>query len=66
MFIRGNTLPLKVNLSRDDFDRLVHLHRRGEIHVSISVSHGERVGFLPMDDLDITRTTDDQLSLEFP
>lgn len=37
----------------------------GEIHVSLSVSYGERVGFLSFDDLDLERiTTDPQLSLE--
>jgi len=35
----------------------------GEIHVSLSVSYGERVGFLSFDDLDLERS-DDQLSLE--
>lgn len=61
--IKGNKLPLTCNLSNEDFERLAHLHRMGEIHVSLSVSYGERVGFLSFDDLDLERS-DDQLSLE--
>ena len=63
VFIKGNSLKLTSNISKEDFDRLSHLHQQGEIHVSLSVSYGERVGFISFDDLDLNRS-DDQLSLE--
>lgn len=61
--IKGNKLPLTTNLSREDVEKLAHLHRMGEIHVSLSVSYGERCGFISFDDLDLQRS-DDQLALE--
>lgn len=65
VFLKGNTLKLSSNLSREDFDKLAHLHAMGEIHVSLSVSYGERCGFISFDDVDIQRSTSDpQLSLE--
>lgn len=53
VYIKGNSLKLTSNISKEDFDRLSHLHRMGEIHVSLSVSYGERVGFISFDDIDL-------------
>lgn len=53
VYIRGNTMPLRVGVSIDEFNRLAHLHAKGEIHVSLSVKAVEvdRIGFIPIDDL---------------
>lgn len=63
-YIKGNTLPLKVGVSLDEFNRLAHLHAQGEIHVSLSVKavEVERIGFIPISDLVLE--CPDQLSLE--
>jgi len=58
VFLKGNAINLSANLSRDDFSRLAYLHKSGEIHVSISVSYGERCGFISFDDVDIEKTTE--------
>lgn len=55
IYVKGSDVTLVSNLEPDEFARLVHLHNIGEIHVSIQVSHGERVGYLPLNDLDISR-----------
>ena len=64
VYIRGNTMPLKVGISLDDFNCLAHLHAKGEIHVSLSVKavEVERIGFIPIDDLILECPA--QLSLE--
>jgi hypothetical protein len=66
VFIKGNPLRLTCNLSLEDFKKLSHLHAQGEIHVRLSVSYGERVGFISFDDLDLSRspTSSEQLDLE--
>lgn len=51
VFIKGNTLRLTANISEEDFKRLAHLHQQGEVHVRLSVSYGERVGYVSFDDL---------------
>jgi hypothetical protein len=64
VYIRGNTMPLRVGVSIDEFNRLAHLHAKGEIHVSLSVKaiEVERIGFIPISDLVLE--CPDQLSLE--
>lgn len=51
VYLKGNTLRLSANISEEDFKRLAHLHQMGEIHVRLSVSYGERVGYVSFDDL---------------
>ena len=53
VYIRDNAMPLKVGITLDDFNRLAHLHAKGEIHVSLSVKavEVERIGFIPISDL---------------
>jgi len=58
--LKANEVRLTANISKEDFDRLVFLHRMGEIHVSLSVSHGERVGFISFDDIDICQTLESE------
>jgi len=53
VYLKGNTLRLSANISEEDFKRLAHLHQMGEIHVSLSVSYGERIGFISFDDIDL-------------
>jgi len=53
VYIRGNKMPLRVGISADEFNRLAHLHAKGEIHVSLSVKavEVERIGYIPISDL---------------
>lgn len=64
VYLKGNTLRLSANISEEDFKRLAHLHQMGEIHVSLSVSYGERVGWVSFDDIQIDEE-DPQMQLIF-
>ena len=65
VYIKGNDLPLQTELSLDVLYDLHHLLTRGAISVSVSVVFGERVGYIPLEDLDFTRMpTQLHLSLE--
>jgi len=73
VYIRGNPeVVLTTALEPDTFVELVNLSDAGIVHCQISVHLGERVGWLPMSDLDIMRTLEalkvepNQLALEWP
>ena len=59
VYLIGNDLPLKSNLDRTDFLNLERMFSAGDISVSLSVMLGERVGYIPLDDIDIERTKND-------
>lgn len=73
VFILGNAdVELTTAIEPDTFVELVNLTDAGIVHCQISVHLGERVGWLPMSDLDIMRTLEalkvepNQLALEWP
>jgi hypothetical protein len=60
IFIKASsTVVLSTHLTPSELDQLVYLHEKGEISVSISVFLKERVGFIPITDIDIERTMEE-------
>jgi len=57
IFLKSTDVELESGLSPIEFVSLVDIAERGEIHVSIAVTKGERCGFVPLIDIDIERTT---------
>lgn len=55
IFLKANDLELDSGLSPIEFVSLVDIAERGEIHVSIAVTKGERCGFIPLIDIDVER-----------
>jgi len=65
VYIKGNHLPLNTDLTLEVLHALRHLHIRGDINVAIHVYLSERVGYIPIEDLDFVRLpTQLALSLE--
>lgn len=57
VFIAGNAdVVLTTALEPDIFVELVNLSDAGLVHCQISVHLGERVGWMPMSDVDVMRT----------
>ena len=63
LWIKGNDVELETALSPLEFISLVDIQNRGDLRCSISVSRGERVGYIPLEDFDVDRT---MKSLENP
>lgn len=57
IYIKANDVELTSGLSPLEWVSLVDIAARGEIHISIAVTRGERCGFIPLIDIDIERTT---------
>lgn len=56
VFIKGNPIELETDLSPIELVALVDIQKRGDIVASISVKRGERVGYIPIEDLDVEKT----------
>ena len=57
IYLKANDVELTSGLSPIEWVSLVDIAARGEIHVSIAVTRGERCGYVPMEDIDAERTT---------
>jgi len=57
IFLKSNDVELTSGLSPIEWVSIVDIAERGEIHVSIAVTRGERCGFVPLIDIDVERTT---------
>lgn len=55
IYLKENDIELEACISPIEFVSLVDLQNRGEIHCSISVKRGERVGYIPLSDIDHER-----------
>ena len=56
LYLKANGLELDCALNPIEFCSVVEMSERGDISVKISVMRGERVGFIPVDDIDTART----------
>lgn len=56
VYLLANGLELNCALTPIEFCTIVDLSDRGDVSVKISVTRGERVGFIPIEDIDTKRT----------
>lgn len=56
VYLKGSEIALECAIDPAQFADLVTLTEAGVIYCSVSVRFGERVGAIPMADLDIMRT----------
>jgi hypothetical protein len=56
IYLKANDLELDSGLTPIEFISLADIAERGEIHLSIAVTKGERCGFIPLLDIDVERT----------
>lgn len=66
VFIKGNDLELSCKLSAEELRALVEINKSKQTHIQVSVYLGVRVGYVPLDDLDMSKSyeTKEQLLLE--
>lgn len=53
--MKGFDIELETALSPIEFASLVDIQKRGDARCSVAVTRGERVGYLPLEDLDVER-----------
>lgn len=58
VYLKANDLELDCELSPIEFCAVMEMSERGCLSAKIAVTRGERVGFIPMDDVDAKRTLD--------